>query len=159
LLDAVPKDILDVLQIPPKWGDSQNKDKVVAEWKRSASITAQSHERNSKEKADSGQIARDGDIPHYSTFPAAAAELGPDSHAWLINVFPDLEVCYKEAEKDSDLGVNAMKTLLREIEEAVRRAEEAARAEGREEPEDEAAKKRAGRGALMAMRVCGQTLK
>ncbi len=74
-------------------------------------------------------------------------------------MFPELEACYKEAMATSDLGVDAMKTLQHEIEETVKRDEEAALAEGGPETDDEATKKLAGRGALMAMRVCGQTLR
>ncbi len=52
-----------------------------------------------------------------------------------------------------------LKRMLCELEEAVKRDEVAAREKGGTETDAEAETKRAGRGALMAMRVCGQTLK
>jgi hypothetical protein len=74
-------------------------------------------------------------------------------------VFPELTACFKEAKENCGLSLTNLKRMLCELEEAVKRDEVAAREKGGTETDAEAETKRAGRGALMAMRVCGQTLK
>jgi hypothetical protein len=153
LLDALPQEKLTELQT--QWKEGADKDKIRAAWSRSETVTAQGRERRSKEKA-SGQLAGDGDIPFHQEFPA---QLDLDFHVWLISVFPELTACFNEAKQNCGLGIDDLNRMLSELDEAVKRDEVAARAKGGTETEAEAATKRAGRGALMAMRVCGQTLK
>ena len=162
MLDALSQEKLIELQEKPQWEEGDDKDKVKADWKRRESVSTQGYERSSKKNADAGQTAREEAIPHYLQFPD---QLGSDSHACLITVWPELTACYEAAKSNCyQMSIDAMGMLLREINEAVKREEDAAavaaRAKGETaETEAEAATKRAGRGALMAMRVCGQTLK